>query len=161
MWYKLGAGGTALLKNDEALKLKAYDDATGLVVMPGDRVIGKLTIGWGHTGPDVVPGMVITPAEAEEIFDHDVGIRIPQANRDLAAVDWLNQNQFDAVFSFGYNLGFGEAGLGGSTLLKKLVAKDTAGAAAEFARWNHSGGRVLPGLTKRRADEVKLFNLPV
>jgi len=71
----------------------------------------------------------------------------------------LNANQFGALVSFTFNLGAGN--FAKSTLLKKVNAKDWAGAAAEFSKWNKAAGKVLPGLTKRRAAEAKLFLTPV
>ncbi|MCY1305462.1 Lysozyme RrrD [compost metagenome] len=67
----------------------------------------------------------------------------------------LSQGQFDALASFVFNLGSGN--LQCSTLLRKLNAKDYAGAADEFPRWNKAGGKVLAGLTRRRAAERALF----
>ena len=67
----------------------------------------------------------------------------------------LTQNQFDALSDFVYNVGSGN--FRNSTLLKKLNAKDYAGAAEEFAKWNKAGGKVLPGLTSRRNKEKELF----
>lgn len=67
----------------------------------------------------------------------------------------LEQSQLDALTSFAYNLGFGA--LAASTLWRKLQARDVAGAAAQFDRWNLGGGKVLPGLVKRRAAERALF----
>ncbi|MDU2883127.1 MAG: lysozyme, partial [Enterobacter sp.] len=60
-----------------------------------------------------------------------------------------------ALVDFAYNLGV--KALEGSTLLKKLNAGDYAGAAAEFPKWNKAGGKVLPGLVKRREAERTLF----
>ena len=67
----------------------------------------------------------------------------------------LTQNQFDALSDFVYNVGSGN--FRNSTLLQKLNAKDYAGAAEEFEKWNMSGGKVLPGLTARRNKEKELF----
>ena len=68
----------------------------------------------------------------------------------------LNQNQFDALVSFTYNIGIGA--FTKSTLLKKLNNVDFQGASNEFVRWNKANGKVLNGLTKRRIDEQKLFD---
>ena len=68
----------------------------------------------------------------------------------------INQNQFDAMVSFTYNLGC--ANLKSSTLLKKVNKGDFAGATKEFPRWNKAGGRVLAGLTRRRKAEADLFS---
>ena len=68
----------------------------------------------------------------------------------------LNQNQFNAIVSFAFNLGV--TSLGRSTLLKKVNANpNDPTIAAEFAKWNKAGGKVLNGLTKRRAKEAKLY----
>ena len=67
----------------------------------------------------------------------------------------LNANRFDALVSFTYNCG--EGNLAKSTLLKKVNAGDHKGAAAEFHKWNKGGGKVLPGLTRRRASESLLY----
>jgi lysozyme len=68
----------------------------------------------------------------------------------------LNQNQFNALVSFAFNLGV--TALGRSTLLKKVnINPNDPTIAAEFAKWNKAGGKVLNGLTKRRAKEAKLY----
>lgn len=73
------------------------------------------------------------------------------------------QNQFDALVSFAYNVGLDiddddkAEGLGDSTLLKKHLRGDYAGAQAQFALWNKAGGRVMAGLTRRRAAEAALY----
>lgn len=67
----------------------------------------------------------------------------------------VSSNQLGALVSFAYNLGSGA--LAKSTLLKKHLAADYAGAAKEFARWTKGGGKVLPGLVKRRAAEATLY----
>ena len=67
----------------------------------------------------------------------------------------LKPHQFDAVVSFGYNVGVGN--LKSSTLLRKLNIGDHDAAALEFHRWNRSKGKVLTGLVRRRAAEALLF----
>ena len=68
----------------------------------------------------------------------------------------LNQNQFNAIVSFAFNLGL--TSLGKSTLLKKVnINPNDPTIAAEFLKWNKAGGKVLNGLTKRRAKEAKLY----
>ena len=65
------------------------------------------------------------------------------------------QNQFDALVSFAYNLGL--QALRGSTLLRRFNAGNPQTAACEFSKWDHSGGKVLAGLTARRSAECQLF----
>jgi lysozyme len=83
------------------------------------------------------------------------------ANKFAADVDKLikanlNQNQFNAIVSFAFNVGIGA--LGKSSLLRKVnINPNDPTIAAEFAKWNKAGGKVLNGLTKRRAKEAKLY----
>ncbi|RJG10929.1 lysozyme [Pseudomonas cavernicola] len=134
--------GLALIQDFEGLRLTTYRDS-----------VGVLTIGWGHTGPDVVQGMAIDRAEAERLLRDDLH-DAERAIQRLVTVP-LKQHQFDALVSFTFNLGSGN--LQGSTLLRKLNAKDYTGAGSEFSRWNKAGGRVLSGLIRRRAAERALF----
>ena len=77
--------------------------------------------------------------------------------RDVASLVkvTISDNQFAALVSFAFNVG--STALKNSSLLKKLNAKDYAGAANEFAKWNKGGGKVLAGLTRRREAERQLF----
>lgn len=134
--------------------------------------IGIWTIGWGHAivvGKDFLRGK---QNKAKAFALYPGGLTIPEAETLLRAdvmdkcrdVDSLvkvslNDNQYAAIVSFTFNLGVGN--LKQSTLLKKLNAGDFAGAANEFAKWNKAGGRVLAGLTRRRAAEADLFRRPV
>lgn len=67
----------------------------------------------------------------------------------------VNQNQFDALVDFSYNLGIGN--FQKSTLLKLVNNKDFIGASKQFKKWNKSNGKVLNGLTNRRKEEEELF----
>lgn len=138
------ASGRALITCYEGEKLKAYRCPAGI-----------WTIGVGHTGPDVKPGMTITQARSQEILSEDLA-KFEEAVNTLCPV--TTQDQFDALVSFAFNVG-AEA-LKTSTLRRKHNDGDYAGAAAEFARWNKAGGRVLPGLTTRRAAEAALYRGP-
>ena len=139
---KISNAGLSLIKGFEGFRAKAY-------VCPA----GVLTIGYGHTGPDVKPGMTISDARGTELLAQDVS-RFERAVNKFVKVP-LAQHQYDALVSFTYNVG--EGNFQTSTLLKKLNAKDYAGAAAQFDRWNRGGGRVLAGLVRRRAAERKMF----
>lgn len=139
---KISKKGLDLIKQFEGLELKAYKDSVGVV-----------TIGYGSTGPHVSMGMVINQEQAESLLKQDVS-RFEKGVSEIVKVP-LNQNQFDALVSFSFNLGLGN--LKSSTLLRKLNSLDYVGAANEFPRWNKAGGVVLKGLTRRREAEKALF----
>jgi lysozyme len=141
---RLSPNGVAVAHYFEACKLVAYPD-------PGSRDGKPWTIGWGHTGPEVVKGLVWTQAQADNVFLSDV----TKFERNVAALVNVNltQGQFDALVLFDYNTG----SLRTSTLLKLLNAGDYAGAAAQFARWNKNDGKVMRGLIRRRAAEAALW----
>lgn len=142
---KMSNNGLELLKHFEGLRLEAYRDPAGV-----------WTNGYGHT-KDVHAGDRCTPQQALEWLLEDVEGSEYVVNKVVQVP--LNQNQFDALVDFVYNLGSGN--FQKSTLLKLLNAGEYAGAAKEFPRWNYAGGKVLPGLTARRNAERELFNTPI
>lgn len=148
---ELSRRGLELIKRYEGLELRAYPD-------PGTG--GRpYTIGYGTTridGQPIVPGMTITEQEAERYLAADVGQFAKAVTRAVTVP--INQNQFDALVSLTYNIGIGA--FKRSTLLRKLKAGDYSGAADEFERWIHAGGRVMAGLVKRRKEERALFETP-
>jgi lysozyme len=138
-----------LVKHFEGLRLKAYKD-----------IVGVLTIGYGHvntTPPHVTDGMVITESEAEQFLANDLD-HVIQCLCNFVTVP-LNSDQTSALASFCFNLGLGA--FKSSTLLKKLNSSDYDSAAKEILRWDKAGGKVLPGLTKRRQAEYVLFTTGV
>lgn len=143
---KLGQAGLNLIKEFEGLYLTAYKCPAGI-----------WTIGFGTTGKvdgkEIGKGMNITKAKAEQLLRKDVK-QFEKSVNSLVKVS-INQNQFDALVSFAYNVGSGA--LKNSTLLRKLNQKDYKGAAEEFLKWNKAGGKVLSGLKRRRETERKLF----
>lgn len=130
------------IRSHEGCLLTAYQDIGGM-----------MTCGWGSTGPDIHQGTIWTQEQANARLEQDVA-RFQAAVDDLVKVS-ISQNQEAALISFAYNLG--AHALASSTLLRKLSAGDMAGAAAEFQRWDHAGGREVLGLLKRRQDEAALF----
>jgi lysozyme len=134
--------GIALTKQFEGLRLTAYQDS-----------VGVWTIGHGHTGADVHPGLTITQSEASALLLKDMDNAVADVNR-LVKVS-LTQNQFDALVDFVFNAGAGN--FSGSTLLRNLNAGNYAAAAAQFARWVHAGTQTRPGLVARRKAEQRLF----
>ena len=119
---------------------------------------GVLTIGYGHTGADVRPGMTISREEALRLLQTDVDAVARQVAQ-LTAGTVLTQRQFDALVSLAFNIGTGA--LKTSTLLRKVKANPAdPSIAGEFRRWVYAGGRVLPGLvTRRQAEADHYFNL--
>lgn len=139
---KISQKGLAVIKQFEGLRLTAYKCPAGV-----------LTIGYGSTGAHVKPGFTITTQEAERLLLDDIS-RFEVGVQEVIKQQ-LTQGQFDALVSFAFNVGLGA--LRESTLASRLKAGDIAGAANEFARWNKAGGKVLPGLVKRREAERALF----
>jgi lysozyme len=140
---RLSTTGEAFLKAYEKLRLVAYKPT------PKD----KWTIGWGHTGPEVVEGLVWTEQQAEEAFWKDV---VPAELGVTRSTDVpLFQNQFDALVCFAFNVGVDAEAH--STLCAKVNTKDAAGIAAEWLRWDHQGGKVVDGLLNRRKAELAMF----
>lgn len=141
----LDSSAVQLVKTWEGCSLNAYPDpASG-----GD----PWTIGWGSTGPGICKGLVWTQAQA----DADMQVRVLRLAKQiqLSAGVPLNDNQLGALVSFAYNLGL--ADLTSSTLFRYVLSGDFAAAASQFGLWNHADGKVMPGLTKRRAAERAVF----
>lgn len=143
---KVSANGIAVMHYFESCKLEAYPD-------PGSKDGKPWTIGWGHTGPEVVKGLKWTQAKADAVFVDDLQ-RFELAVGGLVKVA-LNQGQFDALVDFTYNLG--DASLRSSTLLRELNAGNYAAVPAQLARWNKNDGKVMRGLIRRRAAEAALW----
>ena len=142
---KTSTSGVQVLHHFEGCRLTAYPDPA-----TGDK---PWTVGYGDTGPDVVPGLVIKQDEADSRFakrlerEFEPGV--------WALVNDASQGQFDALVCLAYNIGIGN--LKSSTLIRKFNSGDLPGADAEFLRWNRAAGKVMLGLTRRRAAEQALF----
>lgn len=139
--FAISALGLALISQHEGLRTRAYVDPAGIP-----------TICAGSTR-DVFVGQRATLAECEQRLQEDSSYA-GKAIAQCTSVK-LSQEQYDALVSFAFNVGGGAYCR--STLVKKLNRGDCLGAANEFPRWNRAGGRVLPGLTKRRHAEKTLF----
>lgn len=160
---KTGEAGKTVIKEFESLSLVAYPDPAspraealraGVDPIKAAKLSGApWTIGYGHTGPEVHEGLTITLDHANKLLAQDLFTAESDVRRYVKVQ--LNQNQFDALISFTFNLGGGN--LASSTLLKKLNAGDVVGASKEFERWNKAQGKVMAGLTRRRKMEAKLF----
>ncbi len=136
------AGIDALVKKFEGCKLSSYRCPANVC-----------TIGFGHTSaagaPEVTDGMTITQKQADIILAADL-VRYEQAVTGLLQQP-VTQHQFDVLVDFAYNAGIGN--LKSSTLLKKVNAAEFDAVPAELMKWTKGGGKVLPGLVRRRQAE--------
>ena len=138
---KTSLEGINLIKHFEGCELEAYKCPAGV-----------WTIGYGHI-KGVQEGDVITEQQADDMLVEELE-EYENYIHNLVSCP-LNQNQFDALVSWVYNLG--SSNLQASTLLKVLNAGDYAGVPTQMLRWNKAGGKVLEGLTRRRQAEADLF----
>lgn len=133
--------GLALIKQYEGFSATAYTCPAGY-----------LTIGYGHIVKAGEPRQ-ITEVQAEQFLRHDVTVA-EQAVKRLILTN-INQDQYDALVSFTFNLGAGA--LQRSTLRACVNRSDHTGAASQFGRWIYGGGRKLKGLIHRRNAEKSLY----
>ena len=141
---RIGQAGLDLIKQYEGCRLAAYRCAAGV-----------WTIGYGHTA-GVHSGMTITQAQADAYLQQDIAKFEGYVNNPtyVPITEQLNQNQFDALVSFAFNLGAGN--------LRKLCKGRTAAQIAQaMTQYCKANGKVLAGLRRRRAAEQALFNKPV
>ena len=141
---KTSQRGLDLIKQFEGFRSEAYRD-----------VVGVLTIGYGFTS-NVREGDTMTKAQANarlarELSGYELAVKV-------ATDGQCNQNQFDALVSFCWNVGI--EGMQRSSVIKAHRRGDYQAAARAFALWNKAGGRVWPGLTRRRAAEAALYLEP-
>jgi lysozyme len=129
--------GLQLIESFEGLRLSSYQDS-----------VGVWTIGYGHT-QGVQPGQTITQQQAQAFLQQDLGVAEAAVNK-LGLT--LTDNQFAALVSFTFNLGAGN--------LNKLLSQGLAAAPDRILLFDHAGGKVLPGLTRRRQAERALFLTP-
>jgi len=138
---KISKEGISLLKKFEGCKLEAYLDA---VDVP--------TIAYGRT-KEVQMGDTCTQQQAEDWLEEELVEY--EGYVEKAVTVPLEQNQFDALVSWTYNLG--PSNLNKSTALKLLNMSEYDGVPAQLKRWNKAGGKVLDGLVRRREAEALLF----
>lgn len=148
--------GRELLAEWEGIRLEEYSDAAGLPTIGVGHLIassevrsGMLRIGDRH----VSYSAGISREDALELFAQDLET-FEQAVQRAVLVP-LEQHQFDALTSFAFNVGIGN--LRASTLLKVVNAGDVGSAPAQFRRWVNAGGKRIPGLVRRRENEIALW----
>lgn len=129
----------------EGLSLKAYRCPAGI-----------LTIGYGHTGSDVFEGQAITKDEALDLLADDLRKHFDAIKRMITVE--VTENQCIALLSFAFNVG--ATNFQRSSVRKNLNRGAPLQAAESFLLWNRAGGKVLPGLTRRRNAERRLFLKP-
>lgn len=146
---KINPEGLALIKEQEGLRLAAYQDQAGI-----------WTIGYGHTGKDVWPGLSISQAQADELLARDIARTEDAVTAAVSDLDGVGRNEFSAMVSLAFNIGI--PAFRGSSVLRLYRARDEAAAARAFMLWvkvTGSAGKkiVSKGLTRRRAAEMALF----
>jgi lysozyme len=135
-----------MIERNEGLRLNAYQDSGGV-----------WTIGYGDTGPDVVPGLVITREEASRRLSDRLAREFEPGVRKAIGAAPTTQAQFDSMVSLSYNIGVGA--FARSSVVRRHIAGDYVEAANEFLAWNKAGRppRVLAGLVRRRTEERALY----
>lgn len=132
-----------LTERFEGCRLVAYQDLKGV-----------LTIGYGHTGPDVYEGLIWTQMVADLVLLNDTQHAEACVNRNVFVP--ITQGEFDALVDFTFNAGCGA--FQKSTMLKMINAGAYQTAAKEFEKWDYAGGKVVAGLLRRRLAEEAVFN---
>jgi lysozyme len=139
--------GIAIIRKYEGLKLRAYICPSGLA-----------TIGFGATfyenASRVQLGDKISRDRADQLLFFQVKLFADEVQRIVKVK--LNENQLGALVSFCFNVG--GAAFAKSTLARKVNANPSDSTIRnEFMRWTRGGGKVLPGLVKRREEEANLY----
>ena len=135
-----------MIERDEGCVLHAYPDpATG-----GD----PWTIGYGHTGPDVHPGLVITQTDAQALLEKDLE-KFEDGVDGLLADEPTDDNQFSAMVSLAFNVGLGN--FEKSSVLRFHNEGQYQQAADAFLLWDKAAGQVMPGLVRRRHQEREMY----
>ena len=155
--WSISEQGIALIKRFEGCAKLRTD---GLVEAYPDPGTGgdPWTIGWGATGRGldgqarIGPGTVWTRAECDARLERDLK-RFTREVAQILGEGPTTQAQFDALVSFHYNTG----AIARATLTRRHLEGKHGDAVREFSRWNKAGGRVLKGLTRRRAAEAELY----
>ena len=139
----INQAGIDLIKHYEGCRLTAYRCPAGI-----------LTIGFGHTGPDVRSGQVITEEQAEALLRQDLGKFEEGVSHSLGDAI-TTESQFSAMVCLAFNIGLGA--FKSSSVLRYHRDNKPNSAAQSFLMWNKGGGIVLAGLTRRRNAERELY----
>ena len=143
-----------LIKPFEGLAKLLPDGTVTAYPDPGTRG-HPWTIGWGATGPDIQPGTIWTIEQCEDALDHHIIYFYVGLCKLSPTFPNASPRRIAAVTSWAYNCGLGNYRV--STFKKRVDSGDWAGAAEQCLLWNKAAGRVLSGLTRRRAAEAALM----
>ena len=148
----IGPAGISLIRKWEGCAKKRDD---GLIEAYPDPGSGgdPWTIGWGSTGADITPGLIWTQEQCDARLKRDLARYARDVAAAISGVS-TTPGQFDALVSFHYNTG----AIAKATLTRLHRAGQFAEARAEFSKWINAGGRVMPGLVKRRTEEARLYD---
>jgi len=156
---KISKSCLEMLKHHEGVRTRPYRCPALLWTVGVGHVIDPAHIGVKLDERKNLPippswDRVLTMAEVDSILAEDL-VRFERGVLRLCPQN-LTQGRFDALVSFSFNVGLGN--LQRSTIRMKHNRGDFAGAAEAFMDWTKAGGKVLPGLVKRRKDEVSLYS---
>lgn len=140
---RTGPMAIKLLHHFEGCKLTAYKCPAGV-----------WTIGYGDTGPHVTAGLRWTQEQAEAAFRVRLAREFEPAVRKVCD-ERTTPAQFGAMVALAYNIGVGA--FARSSVARCHRDGNHAGAALAFLSWNRAGGKVMPGLTRRRSAEAALY----
>jgi lysozyme len=157
MTLRTSQNGIQIIKAFEGNRLTGYLDPVGIPTIGyghTERAGGTITYTDGVTTSKVRVGKRIAQAEADRVKARDVDLFENALEPMLAGVA-VKQHEWDALVSLMFNIGPGA--LAKSSVLRRLKAGDHLGAADAFLMWNKAGGRVFPGLARRRRAERALF----
>ena len=149
--------GLGLLEQWEGFKLQVYKDSAGLPTIGVGHLLTKSELTSGKIIINGVPVQYangLTQQQVNDLLAQDLKPTEQAVNNGVKVA--LNQNQFDALTSFTFNVGTGA--FAGSTLLKVLNQGQYDQVPTQLLRWTRSGGQVVQGLVNRRNNEIKLWN---
>lgn len=134
-----------LVMRFEGLRLSAYRDAGGI-----------WTIGYGHTGKDVIQGLVWTQSQADEALEADLQSAYSELLQSVPATAQWSPGKQAAIVDFVYNLGIGR--FRNSTLHSAVLLGAWESAKRQMSLWVQDSGKILPGLVERRKAEIALID---
>lgn len=149
--------GLGLLQQWEGFELKVYRDSAGLPTIGVGHLLKKNELSSGKIIINGVPVKYsdgLTEQQALDLLSQDLAPTTGAVTNGVKVT--LNQNQFDALTSFTFNVGTGA--FTSSTLLRVLNAGQYDQVPTQLMRWTRSGGQVVQGLVNRRQNEIKLWN---